>query len=184
MTANVEAVWFDLSKRLRTFIRSRVADDATVDDLLQDVFLKISRRTDDWEDSAHLEGWLFRVARNAVIDHYRSQRSTVEFEDTLVDEKNPDPECYDELKVGFRKLVNELPEPYREALILTEFEGLTQNELAERLGISLSGAKSRVQRGRKRLRKILDDCCRFEFDRRGRVIDCHPHEQDRCTDCG
>jgi RNA polymerase sigma-70 factor (ECF subfamily) len=73
MTTNVETAWTDLSSRLRKFIRGRVADDATTDDLLQDVFLKISRRGDDWENSRHLEAWLFRVARNAVIDHYRTR---------------------------------------------------------------------------------------------------------------
>jgi RNA polymerase sigma-70 factor (ECF subfamily) len=183
MTIEVETAWADLSSRLRKFIRSRVGDEATADDLLQDVFLKISRRGDDWENSRHLEAWLFRVARNAVIDHYRTRRENVEFDDVFADENAADPECYDELKSGFRRMVDELPEMYRNAIVLTEFEGLSQVELAERLGISVSGAKSRVQRARKELRKMLEDCCRFEFDRRGRVIDCLPHTSEGCAEC-
>lgn len=74
-------------------------------------------------------------------------------------------------------------DPYREAIVLTELEGLTQKELAERLGISVSGAKSRVQRGREQLMEALLDCCKFEFDRRGRVIDCSPRNREGCPEC-
>jgi RNA polymerase sigma-70 factor (ECF subfamily) len=81
-------------------------------------------------------------------------------------------------------MIYSLPEPYRDALVLTEFEGLTQKELAERLGISLSGAKSRVQRGREKLKEMLFDCCRFEFDRRGRMIECQPRAKGSCQECG
>jgi RNA polymerase sigma-70 factor, ECF subfamily len=81
-------------------------------------------------------------------------------------------------------MIYSLPEPYRDALVLTEFDGLTQKELAERLGISLSGAKSRVQRGKEQLKRMLHDCCTFEFDRRGRVIDCEPRGNSGCKECG
>lgn len=184
MTTTVESAWIELASRLRAFIRSRVADDATAEDLLQDVFLKISRRSADWNDAKHLEGWLFLVARNAVIDHHRTSRRDVEFEDRYIDETTPVPECYEDLKASFRRMVNELPEPYREAIVLTEFEGLSQVELSKRLGISVSGAKSRVQRGRKQLKLMLEECCRFEFDRRGRVVDCLPHSRSNCAECG
>ena len=83
-----------------------------------------------------------------------------------------------------RRMIDSLPEPYREALVLTEFDGLTQQELADRVGISLSGAKSRVQRGREQLKAMLTECCDFEFDRRGGVFDCMPHQQSDCNECG
>ena len=183
MTTTVESAWVEFADRLRKFIRSRVADDATADDLLQDVFLRISRRSADWDNANHLEGWLFLVARNAVIDHYRTRRQNVEFEDSYLDESSSDPEFSEDLKASFRRMVDGLPEPYREAVVLTEFEGLSQIELSKRLGISVSGAKSRVQRGRKQLKKMLEDCCRFEFDRRGRVIDCLPRAKQGCAEC-
>ena len=81
-------------------------------------------------------------------------------------------------------MIYSLPEPYRDALVLTELEGLTQKDLAKRLGISLSGAKSRVQRGREQLKTMLHECCTFEFDRRGMVIDCEPRKKDSCRECG
>ena len=88
----------------------------------------------------------------------------------------------EELKAAFRRMIYSLPEPYREALVLTEFDGLTQQELADRLGISLSGAKSRVQRGREQLKQMLHECCTFEFDRR-RHHRLPPRAKDACRDC-
>jgi RNA polymerase sigma-70 factor (ECF subfamily) len=69
----------------------------------------------------------------------------------------------EELHMVFHRIVDRLPEPYRQALTLTAFEGLTQEQLAKRLGISLSGAKSRVQRGREQLKRMLLDFCDREF---------------------
>ena len=80
-------------------------------------------------------------------------------------------------------MVESLPADYREALILTEYEGLTQRALAERLGLSFSGAKSRVQRAREKLKAMLLDCCHFEFDRFGKIIDYQPNCAC-CTDQG
>jgi len=85
-------------------------------------------------------------------------------------------------------MVDSLPADYRQALLLTEYQGLTQRELAQKLGLSVSGAKSRVQRAREKLKAMLLDCCHFEFDRRGKVIDYQPNcaccaNQEGCTDC-
>src|SRR5437588_726670 len=81
---------------------------------------------------------------------------------------------YSELVPCIKEMVDSLTNDYRQALILTEYEGLTQRELAVRLGISVSGAKSRVQRAREKLKDMLLDCCHFEFDHSGRVIDYQP----------
>lgn len=67
-----------------------------------------------------------------------------------------------------------LPPSYREALTLTELEGLSQRQAADMLGLSVSGMKSRVQRGRQHLREALEDCCQIAFDPRGRVMSCEP----------
>lgn len=184
MTATLEHIWHEFAAKLGRFIRARVADPATAEDLLQDVFVKIQKRLGQLEDPAKLEGWIYLIARNAIIDHYRTRRETVEVPDTLPAEPDEHNDEVEELKAAFRRMIYSLPEPYREAVVLTELNGLTQPALAARLGISLSGAKSRVQRGRAQLRRMLDECCTFEFDRRGKVIDCEPRKQAACTECG
>jgi RNA polymerase sigma-70 factor, ECF subfamily len=183
MTTTVENIWHEFAEKLRGFIRRRVGDEATADDLLQDVFVKIASRISTLDDPGKLQGWIFLIARNAIVDHYRTRKETVEVPETLPDESAADDPELEPLKAAFQRMIQALREPYREAVTLTELEGLTQKELAARLGISLSGAKSRVQRGREQLRQTLLDCCRFEFDRRGHVIDCTPHREEGCPEC-
>ena len=163
MKQKVETIWNEFSARLGQFIRARVADPATAEDILQDVFLKFQSRLDEFRDPAKVQGWLFLVARNAIIDHYRTRKPTAEVPESLPAELPENVAEVEELKRLFRRIIDSLPKTYREALVLTEFEGLTQEELAKRLGISLSGAKSRVQRGRELLKERLIEACHREF---------------------
>jgi RNA polymerase sigma-70 factor (ECF subfamily) len=162
--AAVEEIWSESSTRLGQFIRARVADPATAQDILHDVFLKFQSRLNEFHDPAKVQGWLFLVARNAVIDHYRTRKPTSELTESLPAELPRIPvNEMEELHVVFRQIMDRLPEPYRQALVLTAFEGFPQEELARRLGISLSAAKSRVQRGREQLKEMLLDFCEREF---------------------
>lgn len=182
MSPTLEQIWNELAERLREFIRRRVSDAAGAEDILQDVFLKLARRADELPEPAKLQGWLFLVARNAIIDHYRTRKATVAVPETLTADADVAPGELEALTTSFRRMIHSLPGPYREAVLLTEMEGLSQVELAKRLNISISGAKSRVQRGRQRLKEMLLECCEFEFDRRGRVFDCTPRGTD-CPEC-
>jgi RNA polymerase sigma-70 factor, ECF subfamily len=183
MNATLEHIWQEFAVKLGQFIRSRVTDPATAEDILQDVFVKIHKRLGSLQDPAKLERWIYLIARHAIIDHYRSRKATVEVPETLPAEADAGDAEFEGLKAAFRRMIESLPEAYREALVLTEYEGLTQSELAQRLGISLSGAKSRVQRGRARLKEMLNQCCTFEFDRRGKVIECEPRSKSGCENC-
>ena len=183
MKPTVETIWNEFSAKLGQFIAARVADPATAEDILQDVFVKIQTRLGQLQDPAKLQGWLYLVARNAIIDHHRTRKETTEVPESLPAEPPAHDVEVEDLKAAFRRMIYSLPEPYRDALVLTEFEGLTQKEMAERLGLSLSGAKSRVQRGREQLKQMLLERCEFEFDRLGRIIDCKPRTKDACQEC-
>ena len=182
MYTTTEHVWETFHVPLQQFIRHRVSDDATAEDLLQDVFLKIHQHMETLKDVKKLESWIYKLTRNAIIDYYRSTRPTTSLdvpESLQLPEDLPDEDVVSELFPSVRAMVMSLPAQDRQALILTEYQGLTQKELAERLGLSLSGAKSRVQRARAKLKQQLLDCCHFELDRRGHVIDYQP----RCACC-
>lgn len=183
MNPSLEQIWHEFSEPLRHFIQRRVSDPALAEDLVHDVFLKASTGWDRLTEPAKLPGWLFLIARNAVVDHYRKRKTTVAVSDDLTAPDPPDAGENEALQAAFRRMIHSLPGPYREAILLTEFEGLTQRDLAKRQGISLSGAKSRVQRGRQRLKEMLLDCCRFEFDRRGHAFDCEPRQPGACPEC-
>ena len=144
MHTTTEQVWETFHVPLQQFIRRRVSDDATAEDLLQDVFLDIHQHIDTLRDVKKLESWIYQVTRNAIIDYYRSKRATTTLdvpEALQISEELPDEDIVTELFPSVRAMVLSLPTKDRQALILTEYQGLTQKELAERLGLSLSGAR-------------------------------------------
>jgi RNA polymerase sigma-70 factor, ECF subfamily len=167
-----EQVWKEHHARIRGFIRRRVADNAAAEDILQDVFLKMHAGLPSLKDGKKLQGWLYRIARNAIVDHFRSQRPTADISESLPQlETDPGEKVVQELSECLEPMIPMLPEIYREAVMLSELKGLTQKEVAEAQGISLSGAKSRVQRGRALLKEMLTECSRLEFDHSGRLCD-------------
>jgi RNA polymerase sigma-70 factor (ECF subfamily) len=170
----VEKLWEDYRAALRQFIRRRVADESSADDLLQDLFLKIHAKIGTLKDRRRIRGWLYQVARNAIIDHYRRRRDTEAIPEEFAIPSKSDRRALTELAECVRPMIERLPESYREALILSELDGLTQENVGKKLGISLSGAKSRVQRGRKMLKEMIWSCCHVEFDRRGGVAGYFP----------
>ena len=175
MTITTENVWREFSDRLRGFIGRRVSSPTDIDDLLADVFVKVHTRIDGLEDEARLAPWLYQITRNTLTDYYRRRPTTgASLEGVEVAAAEDDYDAAALISTSLRDLVDRLPEKYRDALILTEFEGRSQVDIAAELGLSVSGAKSRVQRARAMLRDELLECCHFEFDRRGHVIDYEP----------
>lgn len=180
--------WKDLDARLRPFVARRVRSPADVDDVVQDVFLRMQRGLAGLRDDERFGPWVYQVARSAIAEHRRSAARHPVADGEPPEEPAPPPDEEDDgvverdLATYIAPFVAMLPSPYREALTLTEIEGLTQKEAAEMLGVSLSGMKSRVQRGRKHLREALEACCHIALDARGRVIECAPRPDGRMPD--
>lgn len=160
--------WQEHRSRLRGYIAKRVRDRDAVDDILQEVFLKVNASLHSVKSHGSISAWLYRIAANAIADHYRAQKPWEELADEMA-APEPERDFIAELATCLQPLIAELPESYRTALLLSEIDGLPQREVAERLNISLSGAKSRVQRGREKLRQRLLDCCDIETGRGGIV---------------
>lgn len=170
-TATFDAAVTGLAAKLRSFIRRRVRDDTTADDLAQETLLKVYRSRAALRDGQKVEAWLYRIARRTVIDHYRRTRPTEELPEALSAEPADDvAEFRQTVMASTRRLLDQLPEAYREPVRLAELEGLPLAKIALRSGLSLTAVKSRVRRGRAMLKKKLQDCCRFEFDAHGTVI--------------
>ncbi|HSR53475.1 MAG TPA: RNA polymerase sigma factor SigZ [Acidobacteriota bacterium] len=174
-----------LSARLRSFLLSRTRDAQLADDLLQETFLRVHEKLDSLREGQRLNGWVFQIARNLVVDHFRASGRTLPADPAQEAAENEGPRqgrfssnLNVEVASWLPAALESLPPEYAEAVRLYEVEGLSQQEIADRLGLSLSGAKSRIQRGRQKLKQVLDDCCRFQLDRRGNVLSYHPR------DCG
>lgn len=173
-----ETLWTDFSDGLWRFIRARVASDADADDVLQDVFLKVHRRHTELRDTERVAGWLFRIASTSVVDHHRCEARheapPTELAPSPVEPATLDVDVEKLLATCIKPFVEQLPPIYRDAVARTELEGLTQQEAADETGISLSGMKSRVQRGRAQLRESLERCCDVTLDSRNRIVEVEP----------
>jgi RNA polymerase sigma-70 factor, ECF subfamily len=179
--ADPTVAWREMRGPLAGFIARRVADPQDAEDVLQEVMLRMHRHGDELVSADRVAAWVYRIARNAIVDHYRRRAARPELpagaagdleehEDGSLGELASET-LRRELAACLRPLIDRLPDKQREALVLTELEGLTQIEAARRLGISVSGAKARVQRGRAQLRTLLLDCCHVELDSRGGITE-------------
>lgn len=171
--------WNEIEQRLRPYVARRVASAADVDDVLQDIFVRMQRGLADLRDGERFGGWVYRVAQSAIADAGRARaRSPVtsmqEVPETAAMERSDGDELQAELGACVALFVARLASPYREAVTLTELEGLTQKDAAEMLGVSLAAIKSQVLRGRAKIRDMFEACCQISVDRRGRVTECQP----------
>jgi RNA polymerase sigma-70 factor (ECF subfamily) len=151
------------------FVHARVPDHAAAEDIVHDVLLRAIERQSQLRDGQKLSPWLYQMTRNAIVDHHRASRPMEELPEDLV-APDPEPGALSQLALCLTPLAARLPEPYRTAFEMSEVQGVTQSEVARRLGISLSGAKSRVQRARTKLQELLLTCCTIERDHRGAVV--------------
>jgi RNA polymerase sigma-70 factor (ECF subfamily) len=192
--ANARGAWAEVEKDLRPFVARRVGDPADVGDVLQDIYLRMQTGLHALRDSERFGPWVYQVARNAVADHLRSRARhhpadakelPEEAYEAAVAEDEPDAER--ELAAYIATFVAALPSPYREALVLTELQEMSQKDAAEMLGISLPAMKARVRRGRQQIQQIIEACCNIALDARGHVISCEPRPdgtvpKDCCAD--
>jgi len=170
---SIEKIWEEIHDDLYAFIRSRLQDEASAKDVTQDVFLTLQTKLPQLRNRDKVGNWLFQIARHAVTDHYRREQrkrdagslDSVEIPTLETDDRT------EEFARCIPAMLELLPPIYREALHLTEIEGLSQKELAERLDIPYPTAKSRVQRGKEHLKSILLQCCRISTDVYGNVLD-------------
>jgi RNA polymerase sigma-70 factor (ECF subfamily) len=181
-----DAIWSHLSEDLRRFIRRRVPDEHVAEDLLQETFLRIHRNIGTLQDAERLAAWVYQIARNVVHDHHRraSTRTVAlaDAEDVSTADHEPQSGCPD--LAWLEEMIQALPDGYRQAVQMAEIERQSQRDVADRLGASLSAAKSRIQRGRAMLKDLLLQCCTFDVDVRGRVRGCAPKPHQRaCGGC-
>ncbi len=183
----------ELHERVHAFVARRVPSHADAEDIAQEVMLRIHRHSAELEHAERMLGWVHRIAANAIADHYRrpARRELPSGHAADVPEPHPgseplehDPdELRRELAACLAPLIERLPPLYRQAIEMTEFDGISQVDAAAALGLSVSGMKARVQRGRRRLRDLLLECCDVQLDRRRQVTDVRSRGV-ACGSCG
>jgi RNA polymerase sigma-70 factor (ECF subfamily) len=173
--AAADELWRELHVRLRGFVRARISDPEAADDVAQEVLLRLHRTLAALRAEDRLDAFAYRIARNAIIDHYRARaiaKESPETPDVVVAHVEAGSDGEEERESGGRQelarclapLIRQLPEPYREALTLTDLGTLSQTEAARLVGLSVPGMKARVQRARVQVRNLLTSCCEVALD--------------------
>ncbi len=168
--ATVTRLFDELASSLHAWFLARTGDEHLADDLVQECFLRVHDRLGDVRDHARFAGWIRGIARNLVTDWRRARREpeAAELEELTASEEEPNLDAV--VASWLTPAIDELEPADREVLRLTELEGVSQARAAEELGLSLPALKSRVLRGRARLRDRITACCELAFDRRGGIV--------------
>ena len=174
MENTIQSIWLDLNKHLLAFVSKKVKNEEEAKDIVQDVFIKAQLNIHSLKNVKKLDAWIFQITRNAINDYFRKRQNHFQ-EDSSRDAAaiSESETATQKLSVCMLEMIELLPEKYREAIMLSEIEGLSQKELARQLNISYSGAKSRVQRAREKLKELFLDCCHISSDKYGNIIDYH-----------
>jgi len=165
---STDEIWKEFGADLRRFVFSKVPDKVIVDDIIQDIYYKIHSNINSLKDNSKLGSWLFQIARNTIMDYFRREKSAQQLLENMQREESYVVETSTEvLQYCMDFFISRLPEIYRDALIFTEFEGNTQYKLSQKEQISISAAKSRVQRARKLLKEVVINYSYFESNKEG-----------------
>lgn len=176
-----QQVWTQYANDLKQFIISKVKDTTVADDILQDSFVKIHNKLHTLKDIKKIKPWIFTIARNSVLDYFKTQYKTVEFEDleadtTTEEHTHTEKDC-------LHGILNGLPKKYRDPLFLSDIKGLKQQVIAEKLQLSLPTVKSQIQRARKMIAEGFMHCCGFTLNKDGKLVG-EVQEKDDCKVCG
>ncbi|GAA3929936.1 RNA polymerase sigma factor SigZ [Litoribacillus peritrichatus] len=184
---NLEVVWSEYRESLKRFLLSKVSDPDEVEDLLQEVLIKTHKNLKTIKSEASIKSWLFQTANNAIIDFYRknARSRNIQTEDLWYDDFDDDVKA--SLASCILPFINRLPDKEAQLLLAVEVNGQPQKEYAQSQGMSYSTLKSRVQKSRKNLRSLFDECCHFSIDASGNIFDFNPkdgHPRDsKCNKC-
>jgi RNA polymerase sigma-70 factor (ECF subfamily) len=178
----VEEAWLDYQHQLFLFIRTKVGSLEDAEDILNDVFVKLTKATTENAIPDNVSSWLYRVTKNRIVDYYRIKKSFEPLPDDL-SEENEGTHTMKQLSKCMLPMIQALPETYQNPLILSEIEGKKYKEVAVELGVSVSAIKSRILRGRKNLHASMVRCCTIYRNNTGEVIDYKQKPNNSCADC-
>jgi RNA polymerase sigma-70 factor, ECF subfamily len=183
----IAGIYEQFHRDLLSFIRSRIRSKEDAEDILHNVFIKISSNIDRLSNTEKLQSWIYTITRNSIIDYYRLNASRKDLsvetisEASILTEESADTTHSLEQCIG--SMIRLLPEEYRDIIIDAELKGISQKDLAKKHGMAYPSMRSRVQRGRERLKQLFYNCCHIETDRHGNVMEARGKTDcnDSCT---
>lgn len=186
--ATIDKVFIDFHKFLLNYVSARINNRDDAADLVQEVFLKAAMKVDSLRDDEKIKGWILTIAKNAIIDYYRKgakAQETVEIDNLLGTLSAPETKTTEiALEKCLSGFIKELPEEYRAIIEDSEIKGIRQKDLVDKYGIAYPSVRSRVQRGRGKLKEMFLKCCEIELDNHGNILQATPRTtcEDNCGD--
>lgn len=178
-------IWKEFSSQLYIYINSKVNNKYDTEDIIQEVFIKIHNNIDKINDQSKLKSWIYKITKNTIIDYYRKKKDIsvdiMKFE-KVIEEDNKSDNMNEEISKCLEKMIFELPKKYQEAIDLYDIKGMNHKEISKKLDVTVSCSKMRVQRAKAKLKEILLECCDFEVDSFGNIID-YKQKKAVCTHC-
>jgi RNA polymerase sigma-70 factor (ECF subfamily) len=171
----VGAIYKQFHRELLSYLKSKIRSNEDAEDILQNVFIKISSNIDKLTEEVRLKNWIFTITKNAVIDYYRVNANKKKIavlqplDENVFETDDPDNTKGLDQCVG--SMINLLPEEYRDIITDSEIRGIKQKDLADKYGMAHSSMRSKVQRGRERLKQLFYNCCHIETDKHGNVLE-------------
>ncbi|MCB1657125.1 MAG: sigma-70 family RNA polymerase sigma factor [Pseudomonadales bacterium] len=178
-TTLIPDLWQDYHQRLTHYVLKRINNKNDAQDIVQTVFLKIQQHPPQLKTMPQLEAWLLQVTKNTLVDYWRKLKPSTslleEHDYALEEDPEPNENPWLNLSCCLLAMMKDLPDKYRQAVELADLKEVKHKDIAQMMGISESGVKSRVKRGREKLRDLLVSCC-------GSDCSCHEqsHEQGCC----
>jgi len=183
--SKIKHIWDEFNQELLNYIDKRVGNRFDAEDILQETYLKIYKSIEQIEDETKLKSWIYKITRNTIIDYYRTRReSSIDIDQLMIAIPEDDSEINmnDEIASCLGQIMFDLSARDKEIIELHNLNGMKHKEISDKLDISLSSSKMRLKRAKVKLKDILVECCDFETDKYGNIIDFR-HKQGKCENC-
>lgn len=178
----IEEAWLEYQHNLLSYIRSKVEKPEDAEDILNDVFAKLIKITNEDAIPDNVSSWLYHVTKNGIVDYYRARKRFDPLPGDL-SEESEDTDTMKELSKCMLPMIQALPGRYQQPLMMSLIEGKKYKEIAIELGLSVSAVKSRILRGREKLYKSLVSCCTIYRNDAGETVNFEQNLDGFCSNC-
>ncbi|NQY05349.1 MAG: sigma-70 family RNA polymerase sigma factor [Flavobacteriaceae bacterium] len=183
--SEIESIWNQYYQDLKRFALSKLKQEDSVDDILQEVYIKAQINWGALQDITKVKFWLLTITRNTITDFFKKnnsielQESDLKSDDFTIEQVSEEPHTEKDCLVG---IIKNLPKKYREPLFLSDIKGIKQNDIAKQLHLPLSTVKSQIQRARKMIVQGYMDCCDYTLNEKGYLVG-EIKEKEYCKVC-
>jgi len=173
MNKQLLKIWSEIESKLLAFIKKRINNSEDAEDILQDVYLKLHQNISLLKNEEKFISWIYQITRNTINDCYKKcyKIKLEELEDNQKFLFEEETNLNEEILKYLKDFINKMPKNDKEIIFLFEFENLSHKEISEKLNISENLSKVRLNRAKAKLKRELEKCCTFEYDKYGNILE-------------